>query len=90
MQSPSDLTAIISEMARFRGEVSRIEVELLASNRRTEMLVERLQVVSSELQEKDERVNQLLQRESLSLKNEADARRHELDIKLRYKFLLNP
>lgn len=77
-------------MARFRGEASRIEVELLASNRRTEMLTERLQVVSSELQEKDERVNQLLQRESTSLKNEADARRHELDIKLRYTFLLIP
>ena len=70
-------------MARFRGEVSRLEVELLASNRRTEMLTERLHSVSTELQEKDDRVNQLLQRESESLKNAAEARRQELDLKLR-------
>ena len=71
-------------MARFRGETSRLEVELLASNRRTEMLTERLHSVSAELQEKDDRVNQLLQRESESLKDAAEARRQELDIKLRY------
>ena len=71
-------------MARFRGDASRLEVELLASSRRSEMLSERLHSVSNELQEKDDRVNQLLQRESESLKNAADARRQELDMKLRY------
>lgn len=37
-----EMVGIISEMARFRGEASRLEVELLASNRRGELLMERI------------------------------------------------
>ncbi len=32
------MSQLVSELARFRGEASRLEVELMASNRRAELL----------------------------------------------------
>jgi hypothetical protein len=42
-KSSTEVSNIVSEMARFRGETSRLEVELLASNRKADLLASRMQ-----------------------------------------------
>ena len=72
-------------MARFRGEASRLEVEVMAATRRAELAGERLESVLIELDEKNERLSQLLSRESTLAKQEAEARRQALDNQLKYE-----
>ena len=52
----SELSTIYSEMARFRGEMSRLELELIASNKRSELLQDRVVEVSTEIDENEKQV----------------------------------
>jgi hypothetical protein len=47
--SAKDYGVIVSEMARFRGDASRLEVELITSNQRCDLLEIRIRELSNEV-----------------------------------------
>ena len=59
VHSPTELSTVISEMARFRGEASRLEVEVEAGKRRYDLLEMHLKSVSKEVEEAGKRVKEL-------------------------------
>lgn len=47
--SAKDYGVIVSEMARYRGDASRLEVELITSNQRCDLLEIRIRELSNEV-----------------------------------------
>ena len=60
--TPAEVSAIISEMARYRGESSRLEVEVIASKRRFDLLEEYSKTVETEVEECRSRIRELQDR----------------------------
>ena len=48
VKSSAELSSIISEMAKYRGEASRLEVLMIESNKRSELLADRVKEISLE------------------------------------------
>lgn len=84
VKSSAEVAQIVSEMARFRGEASRMEMELFASNRRAELLGERVEEVSGELAAANNRIAELEQREAELCAKDSEARKLLLEIKLKF------
>lgn len=82
---PKELSDLVSEMARYRGESTRLEVELKASNRRYELLNENYLKLASELQVTSKKLKEYelneseLENKNLNLRNEV------MNLKLLYE-----
>jgi len=83
--SNAELSSIISEMAKFRGEASRLEVELSASNRRYELSVQEMQRSIAEKEEMMKRVQEMEAREEAAETREAEARKKATENILKYE-----
>lgn len=83
--SSVELSTVVSEMAKFRGESSRLEVELAVSNRKTELLVEQVQGLLRDVDSLEHRAFELQQREELATQNEEKARKALLDMSIKYE-----
>jgi hypothetical protein len=81
-KSSQEVSQLVSELARFRGEASRLEVELMASNRRAELLGEKLQDILREAETSERRVKELERREIDLNSKESAARRQALEMQL--------
>ena len=81
-KSSLEVSQLVSELARFRGEASRLEVELMASNRRAELLGEKLQDILREFETSERRVKELERREIDLNSKESAARRQALEMQL--------
>lgn len=84
-KSSSELSSIISEMAKYRGETGRLEVELAAATRRAEAISEQMALVSKEAAESAKSVAELEQREEEASAKESLARKAKLEMDLRYQ-----
>jgi hypothetical protein len=84
VQSPSELSSIISEMAKFRGEASRLEIENMASQRRFELLEAYANTAAEEAVESRARVQELQEREESASTVASDARRASAAIESEY------
>lgn len=83
--SSAELSSIISEMASFRGEASRLEVELSASNRRYELSAQEMQRAIAEKVEMLKKLQEMEAREEEAEKREAEARKMATEIVLKYE-----
>jgi hypothetical protein len=84
VKSPSELSSIISEMAKFRGEASRLEIENMASQRRFELLEAYANTAAEEAVESRARVQELQEREESASTVASDARRASAAIESEY------
>jgi chromosome segregation ATPase len=83
--STVEISNLVSEMARYRGEVSRLEVELLSSNQKLELLTTNINDCLGENDKLMNRVKELEKRESEYLDKESSARKELLQMKLNYE-----
>lgn len=87
--SANELGLLVSEMARFRGEAGRLEVELVAANRRAELLREQLGKNSLFMDEVKDSVKHLQAQLDQSLVAEQASRKECLALRLKYQGGLN-
>jgi chromosome segregation ATPase len=83
--SSMELSSVVSEMAKFRGESSRLEVELAVSNRKTELLMQQVQGLLRDADDIEHRAFELQQREEQATQNEEKARKALLELTLKYE-----
>ena len=83
--TPAEVSSIISEMARYRGESSRLEVEVLASKRRFDLLEEYSKTVEAEVEECRSRIRELQDREDNASAQESESRREAVALKASYE-----
>lgn len=84
-KSSSELSSIISEMAKYRGETGRLEVELAAATRRAEALTEQMTLVSDEAAQAQKTLAELELREEEASAKESAMRKTCLDMELAYQ-----
>ena len=84
VNSPSELASVISEMARYRGEASRLEVEVAASRRKYDLMEGHLKNVASEAEEAGKRVKELEDREESANAQESETRRAAAALSITY------
>jgi chromosome segregation ATPase len=84
-----EYTSTISEMAKFRGEASRMKVELSASQKRCELLLAQVQSMSQDAEVMNARVAELQSREEEASKRETDARKQSLEMRSNFDGGLN-
>lgn len=84
-KSSAEMTSIISELARFRGETARLEVEQVASSRRVDYLSERLEAVTKEADKYSQRVQELEKREEDAAAKESAAKKMVLEMQLKFE-----
>ena len=82
--SPSELASVISEMARYRGEASRLEVEVAASKRKHELLEVLVKNITREAEDAGSRVKELEDREESANALESEARRVAAALSITY------
>jgi hypothetical protein len=87
--SSSELAAIVSEMARFRGEASRLEVEVVAGKRRNELLNDQITSMTTEIDENADMIQELKETTNLATIKEDETRRSLLETKLMFEGGLN-
>ena len=78
----SELSSVVSDMAVFRGEAGRLEVELAAAQRKYEASQECRSARETEVAY--ERVDELVAREEQAVINEDKARKEALALSLKY------
>ena len=81
----TDMSSFVSDIALFRGEVGRLEVEMTAAARRSEALSEELRLVTREADSttsRCEEVEKLLEEASM---REEELRKACLDLQLKYE-----
>lgn len=83
--SANELGLLVSEMARFRGEAGRLEVELVAANRRAELLREQLSESSNLVEQGKETVKKIQAQLDQSLVAEQASRKECLALRLKYQ-----
>ena len=79
-----DLSTIVSEMATYRGESSRLEVELLSNKKKLMLLQQQLELTTNESQSLESRVKELESREEEVNQRENDARKIAYELKNMY------
>ena len=86
MQSKNntELSSIISDMATFRGEAGRLEVELASATRKAEALHGELKMVTGEADATLLRLKEMEAREEQASQREEEARKNALAVTLRY------
>jgi hypothetical protein len=85
VQSSAEVSKIITELAKYRGEASRLEVELLGSNRRAELATENMNEVTREVEQLSARVKEMELREEQYVARESEARKALVTYKLQYE-----
>ncbi len=80
----ADLNSFVSDIAVFRGEVGRLEVELAAASRRSDALSEELRIVSNEAEQYAGRILDLENVVEESTIREEDMRKSCLAMALKY------
>lgn len=76
---------LVSEMAAFRGDSGRMEVELKASRKHCALLQEQLENALTEADFLTRRTHELVKREEVANVRESEARKAALDVKLAYE-----
>ena len=84
VNSPSELASVISEMARYRGEASRLEVEVAASRRKYDLLEGHLRNVTREAEDSGSRIKELEDREESANAQESETRRAAAALSITY------
>ena len=87
--SSSELSDIISEMARCRGEASRMAVEAEGYKRRSDLLESRYKAVEKDMMALSARVAELEERQEASAAAQSEATRRVAAVELRYLGGLN-
>jgi centrosomal protein CEP290 len=83
--SATEMGLLVSEMAKFRGEASRLEVELVAANRRNELLRDQLGDANRVIEELKSNSKQLSSQIS-QLESAEQAIRHECrDLRMKFE-----
>eukprot|EP00981_Chlorochromonas_danica_P012527 scaffold5121_cov223-Ochromonas_danica.AAC.5 len=85
VQASPEISKLISEVAKYRGEASRLEVELQGSLRRAGLMGEQVEEVMKEAEQLSARVKELEVREEEFVTREQSARKDLLDLKLQYE-----
>lgn len=87
VQAPinKELGVLVSEMAKYRGDASRLEVELVAANHRVQLLESRLGESNDEVDMAVRKVTELQERNESAEASERAARKEYMDIKLKYE-----
>jgi hypothetical protein len=84
-QSSKEFSSLVSEMARYRGDASRLEVELVASNHRSDLLEAQLRETVAQLDATTAKLQNLEERnESIEFAERA-ARKEATDTRLKYE-----
>ena len=83
--SSVEVSQLVSELARFRGEASRLEVELMGANRRCELITQRVDDVTHQCEVADNRVRELETRMDELHSKETAARKAALETMLRFE-----
>ncbi|CAM9286438.1 unnamed protein product, partial [Ectocarpus fasciculatus] len=83
--SANELGLLVSEMARFRGEAGRLEVELVAANRRAELLREQLSESANQIEEGKQSIKDFQAQLDQSLVAEQASRKECLALRLKYQ-----
>jgi hypothetical protein len=81
----TDLSSVVSEMARFRGEASRLEIEVIASNKRYELVEKHMKLVTLEAESLSLRITELQEREENSNSLQSEARKEALMIRGKFE-----
>lgn len=84
-QSPQEVAQLVSEMAKSKGDVSRLQVELLAANTRAQSLQESLEEVLKEVEDKAARIRELEVLAQESSDKESSARHALVELQLRFE-----
>jgi hypothetical protein len=85
MKSTEEISKVISEMARYRGEASRLEVELLSSNHKLSLLSSQMNDSLQQLEKQSNRIIELEKREIEYCEKESSARKDANMLKLQYQ-----
>jgi centrosomal protein CEP290 len=80
----SELSSVVSDMAVFRGEAGRLEVELAASRKKAEAAMEQCKLLTREAENAYERLDELSAREEAAVLKEDEARKEALKMMLKY------
>lgn len=88
-QTTKEFTSLVSEMARFRGDASRLEAELVASKYRCELLEVQLHEQSFEMETSNAKYADLEGRYNSAEFAERSSRKEIIDLKLKFEGGLN-
>jgi chromosome segregation ATPase len=80
----SELSSVVSDMAVFRGEAGRLEVELASARRKAEAAMEQCKLLTREAETAYSRLDELTAREEAAVLREDEARKEALKTMLRY------
>jgi len=83
--SNREIGALVSEMAKYRGDASRLEVELVSANHRCDLLEVRLRECNNEVDAALSRIKELEERNESAETSERTARKECMDIKMKYE-----
>lgn len=83
--SSAEVATLVTELARYKGETSRLDFELQAQNKRVASLTESLSEVLEETETLTKRVKELQDREESLLKQESAARNQLVAMQLKYQ-----
>ena len=81
----SEMSSVVSDMAVFRGEAGRLEVELAAAQRKYEASQEQTKLLARETEVAYERVDELTAREEQAVISEDKARKEASSLSLKYE-----
>ncbi len=81
----TDTAILVSEMAKFRGEAGRLEVELNASNAKVINLNEEMKALIEDAHANSLRIAEIEKRDEEYSKNEEKARKELLEMKIMYE-----
>jgi len=81
----TDTAVLVSEMAKFRGEAGRLEVELNASNAKVINLNEEMKALIEDSRANSLRIAEIEKRDEEYSKNEEKARKELLEMKILYE-----
>ena len=81
----TDTAVLVSEMAKFRGEAGRLEVELNASNAKVINLNEEMKALIEDAHVNSLRISEIEKRDEEYSKNEEKARKDLLEMKIMYE-----
>jgi len=84
-KSSSELSSIISEMAKYRGETGRLEVELAAATRRAEAVSEQVHLATKEAGEATVALAEVEAREEEASAKESAALKAKLETEIKYQ-----
>lgn len=80
----AELSSVVSDMAVFRGEAGRLEVELAAARRKADAAMEQCKLLTKEAETAYTRLDELTAREEQAVLKEDESRKDTLKTMLKY------